>query len=267
MDRNKTIIIVLVAIIAVLGVCIGYVLLTPHTDYETVNLSNGTTINVPKAADATFEKDSNGIRSYVCHSKHTVMDSFNSAEDFSLVGAGAFALARDALLNGSNDVETYKNYQIKENTLNGTHYYIVNITNNETHDNIFIGSESLDIVKHMLDSLVFGPPAEKEVNATVQETQTTNSPSGEYGYCAICGKALTASEANNEYTQGKVCSACAQNPYYQTGEGAQYANEKLFEAYPDEYAWMHEDNSGDDYDYDDRYYDDYDDSYLEDEDY
>lgn len=85
-------------------------------------------------------------------------------------------------------------------------------------------------------------------NATLDETETSSSSeseSGEYGYCAICGRALTYSEANNEHTQGKVCLDCANNPYYQTGEGAQYANEKLFEAYPDEYSWMHEDDSSD----------------------
>ncbi|WP_405303991.1 hypothetical protein [Methanobrevibacter sp.] len=80
------------------------------------------------------------------------------------------------------------------------------------------------------------------LNATLQQTEPTISDSGKYGYCAICGKALSYSEASNEYTQGKVCAACAQNPYYQSGEGAEYANEKLFEAYPDEYAWMHEDS-------------------------
>ena len=84
-------------------------------------------------------------------------------------------------------------------------------------------------------------------NATLVNTTTpTDSESGQYGYCAICGKALSYSEANNEYTQGKVCADCAKNPYYQSGEGAEYANEKLFEAYPDDYAWMNEENSSDD---------------------
>lgn len=86
-------------------------------------------------------------------------------------------------------------------------------------------------------------------NATVVQS---DSDSGKYGYCAICGRALTYSEAHNEYTQGKVCADCASNPYYQSGEGAKYANEKLFEAYPDEYEWMHED-SDDDYDYKNEY--------------
>ena len=81
------------------------------------------------------------------------------------------------------------------------------------------------------------------VNATLNET--VHSDSGKYGYCAICGKALSYSEANDEYTQGKVCHDCAVNPYYQSGEGAQYANKKLFEAYPDEYSWMYEDSDND----------------------
>lgn len=88
-------------------------------------------------------------------------------------------------------------------------------------------------------------------NATLEES--TQTVSGEYGYCAICGNALTYSEAHNEYTQGKVCSSCASNPYYQTGEGADYANSKLAEAYPEEYEGMFDDSS-EDYYYD--YYDD-----------
>lgn len=55
-----------------------------------------------------------------------------------------------------------------------------------------------------------------------------------YGYCAVCGKALSASEANDEYTQGKVCHSCANNP----PGGPDYANQKLKEAYPDEYYWL-----------------------------
>ena len=84
-------------------------------------------------------------------------------------------------------------------------------------------------------------------NATV--TQPTHTESGKYGYCAICGRALSSSEANNEFTQGKVCGDCARNPYYQTEEGAAYANQKLYEAYPDEYEWMYEDTSSVEYDY------------------
>lgn len=89
-------------------------------------------------------------------------------------------------------------------------------------------------------------------NATLTNETTTSSSSsenGQYGYCAICGNALTYSEAHSEYTQGKVCSSCAKNPYYQTEEGSKYANQKLAEAYPDEYEWMNDDSSNDFEDY------------------
>jgi hypothetical protein len=92
-------------------------------------------------------------------------------------------------------------------------------------------------------------------NTTVEDTATEesgsesagsqNSESGQYGYCAICGRALSYSEANHEITQGKVCIDCANNPDYQTGEGADYANRKLYEAYPDEYEWMYENDAAD----------------------
>lgn len=92
-------------------------------------------------------------------------------------------------------------------------------------------------------------------NTTVKDTtseeseseyaSSQNSESGQYGYCAICGRALSYSEANHEITQGKVCIDCANNPDYQTGEGADYANRKLYEAYPDEYEWMYENDASD----------------------
>ena len=63
-----------------------------------------------------------------------------------------------------------------------------------------------------------------------------------YGYCAVCGKALSASEANDEYTQGKLCYSYANNP----PEEPDYVNQKLKEAYPDEYYWL-ETGYGDSY--------------------
>lgn len=88
------------------------------------------------------------------------------------------------------------------------------------------------------------PESIDEVNITNNNTTETDNEVAEssdgaktetsYGYCAVCGKALSASEANNEYTQGKVCHSCANNP----PGGPDYANQKLKEAYPDEYYWL-----------------------------
>ena len=99
------------------------------------------------------------------------------------------------------------------------------------------------------------------INATLnEETSNSNSENGQYGYCAICGKALSYEEAHNEYTEAKVCHDCASNPYYQSGEGADYANKKLYEKYPEEYSWMYEDTD-DNYEYTSDSYEDTYDSY------
>ena len=88
------------------------------------------------------------------------------------------------------------------------------------------------------------PESIDEVNITNNNTTETDNEVAEssdgaktetsYGYCAVCGKALSASEANDEYTQGKVCHSCANNP----PGGPDHANQKLKEAYPDEYYWL-----------------------------
>lgn len=171
-DR-KYIIIALILVIIALVVGIGYALfLHSGVEYQTIQLSNGTTIDAPKSDNCTWTKDKIGVRVYADSIHHVVLTSFNSQEDMTLAGAIAYATVREAMLNGADDVENYNGYQIKENTINGTHIYVVNIVNDTTHDNIFIASENLDILKHMLDSLKFGKPGTATVNATQQSAPT-----------------------------------------------------------------------------------------------
>lgn len=225
MERNNIIIIALIAIIAIIAVCMGYMLLNPSIEYETLHISNGSSIEVPKADDASWNQDSNGIKTFTCESKHTTLMSFNSQEDLSLVGAGAFAIARDYLLTGAKDVEIYKDYQIKENTINGTHFYIVSISSNETHDNIVIGCENLDILKHMLDSLVLGKPGDGPSNATLSGSSTP---------------VQTGSSANND-----------------TSDKNKYSEDDLRRASQEGYNNGYSD-ALDDSNYNDNYYGDYD---------
>lgn len=226
MEKDRIIIIALIAVLAMILVGIGYTLFNPTLEYQTLHLSNATTIEAPKTDDATWNQDPNGIRTFTCESKHTVLMSFNSQEDLNLVGAGAFAIARDVLLNGAKDVETYGEYQIKENTVNSTHYYIVYVSSNETHDNIVIGSDSLDILKHMLDSLLLGPPGDGPLNATHEETSvsvpSTNSAN------------TTHNTNNNRYSEDDLMRASREG--YYTGYS---------DALDDSYSY----DSYDDYDY------------------
>lgn len=99
------------------------------------------------------------------------------------------------------------------------------------------------------------PNNETAINSTENITEVAEDAKASqpqkakaHGYCAICGAPLSLDEATDEYTQGKVCWDCARNPYYQTDPGAAYANEKLEEAYPEDYNGI-----ADEY-YDDEYY-------------
>lgn len=174
MENEKYIIIGLIAAIAVLAIGIGYFFLANSVEYQTIQISSGSTIDVPKADDVKWEIDQNGIRTYSCPSKRVSIISFNSAENLTLVGAGAFAMAREALMADAKNVEVYNSYQIKQNSVNGTPFYLVNISSNVTHDNIVIGCGDLNILKHMLDTLTLGAP--KEVNATLTSSGSSSAP-------------------------------------------------------------------------------------------
>ncbi|WP_458456343.1 hypothetical protein [Methanobrevibacter sp.] len=174
MENEKYIIIGLIVAIALLAIGIGYFLFANSVEYQTIQISSGSTIEVPKADDVKWEIDANGIRIYSCPSKRVSVISFNSAENMTLVGAGAFAMAREALMADADMFEIYKSYEIKKNEINGTTFYLVNISSNETHDNIVIGCGDLDILKHMLDSLSLGAP--KMVNATLTSSGSVSAP-------------------------------------------------------------------------------------------
>lgn len=218
MEKNqKYIIIALIAVISVLAVGIGYMMFNSAVEYQTISLSNGTTMDVPKAGDANWTVNEYGIKMYAATSKKTSVMSFNSEENFNLVGAAGFALARDALINGSSSVETYNGYDIRENTVNGTHYYVVYISNNQTHDNIFMGCGDLDILKHMIDSISFGQPGSSVKNTTVESEPAAVSSD-------------VSSDDKNKYSQDDLRRASQEGYYNGYADG-------LDDSYIDDYEY------------------------------
>ena len=175
--EKKHVIIIILAIIILLAGSVAFMTLN-QTKYQTINISNATTIEAPVADDVSWTVDENGIKTYACPSKHTSLMSFNSEENTGIVGAAAYAQARDSMLEGASDVENYNGYAIKENTINNVKYYIVSTANNSTHDNIVICSESLDILHHMLDSLKYGNGNASSTNSTAPVKADSNSTNG-----------------------------------------------------------------------------------------
>ena len=171
MDK-KYIIIALIAIIAVLAIGIAFSMLSQsNVEYEKIDLSKSASLEVPKVTDANSTRDANGVKTWTFPSRETAISAFNSQEESSLAGAVEFAAVRDTMLNGSSDEQVYKGYEIKENTINGVHYYIVSTVNDTTHDNIILSSTSLEILQHMLDTLTFKKSATAD-NSTVADNST-----------------------------------------------------------------------------------------------
>lgn len=179
MEKNH-IIIILAIFIIITAAGIGFTLFShKNIEYKTINLSNGTTIEVPISDDATFTKDDVGLKTYFSKSFKTVVTSFNSEEDWDLAGGIAFAGLRDSLISQANILETYNGYTIKETDVNNTHYYVTVVGNNNTHDNILILSSDLDILKHILGSIHFGTPVSKNNSAAEQNVSTSTPTSTE----------------------------------------------------------------------------------------
>ena len=171
MDK-KYIIIALVAILAVLAIGIAFSMFgQSNVEYEKISLSKSASLEVPKVSDVNSTKDANGVKTWTFKSKETAISAFNSKEESSLAGAAEFAAVRDSMLNGSTDAQVYKGYEIKENTVNGVHYYIVSTGNDTTHDNILLSSTNLEILQHMLDTLTFKKSATAD-NSTVADNST-----------------------------------------------------------------------------------------------
>ena len=221
METNKKyIIIALVALILALGSVFGYMVMF-HVDYERVHISSTTTIEVPKYDDVSWSEEE-GIKLYSCPSKGVVMQSVNSQENLSLAGAIAYAGIRDGIIENSTSVELYHGYDIRLRTINGTDFYVVSISNNETHDNILILSKNLDILKHMIDSIEFGKP-------TFQANLTSDTPS-------VTIPSNTSKNNSNMYSEYDLMNA-AQYGYLMG----------YYDGYDDSYYYY------DDYDYYDSY--------------
>ena len=178
MDK-KYIIIALVAILAVLAIGIAFSMFgQSNVEYEKISLSKSASLEVPKVSDVNSTKDANGVKTWTFKSKETAISAFNSKEESSLAGAAEFAAVRDSMLNGSTDAQVYKGYEIKENTVNGVHYYIVSTGNDTTHDNILLSSTNLEILQHMLDTLTFKKSATADNSTdTGSASQSDNSKS------------------------------------------------------------------------------------------
>lgn len=154
MDNRKVIIIALIAVIVVLGGLIAYSLFTQNqVQYQTIAVSNATTMEVPVSKNLTFINDTLGIKYYQDDKSGVQVISWNGQEQASAKGSVNIASQFEKQKAGTtqsiiNGVPVYENKKLG--------CFIIEVKNATTNDNIIIVAKDKNMALHMLKSIKFG---------------------------------------------------------------------------------------------------------------
>ncbi len=152
--NGKIIIIALIAVIVVLGGLITYTILTQNqVEYQTIAISNATTMEVPVSKNSTFFNDTLGIKYYQDDKNGVQVISWNGQEQASTKGAANIASQFEKQKAGTTQ-SIEDGVPIYENKKLG--YFIIEIKNSTTNDNIIIVAKDKNMALHMLKSIKFG---------------------------------------------------------------------------------------------------------------
>lgn len=163
MNKIKTILICLIAIVMTCAFCIGLIAMSEQT--TTVKLSETCSINITGEYDTVFENGMNQIK---------IFDKFNNKEYKSIVvysGANAgmqeimtFGMFKSFFVGNAWDTGA----EPVKTQWNGDTVYVIYTGNNITHDNILIISKNRDDCIKMYNSIKYN------INKTTTNNNTTN---------------------------------------------------------------------------------------------
>ncbi len=174
MDTKKLIIIALIAVIVVLGGLIAYTVFTQNqVEYQTIAISNATTMEVPVSENSTFFNDSLGIKYYQDEKSGAQVISWNGQEQASTDGAQKIGTQFEK--QKANTTQTFEDgVPVYENKKLGC--FIIEVKNATTNDNIIIVAKDKDVALHMLKSIKFGV---SNITNAAQVQPYTGSSGGE----------------------------------------------------------------------------------------
>ena len=178
MELNK-IIIALISVIIILLLCfIGFTLYNQYNiEYETIAISNATTIDVPVSNEAQLLKDDLGILYYQDNKYDVSIISWNSQEELSITGA-VDVTAQFEKQKGGNTPEIVDGVPVFYNKETG--YYCIETGNDTTHDNILIMCKNRDIALKIYHSIKYGvSDVEIEQNTVPVSNVNKNNKSSE----------------------------------------------------------------------------------------
>lgn len=154
MERSKKIIIVLLLIVlAILLFIVANAYFNQNVEYQSIYLSNATTIDVPVSDEAEFVSDDLGIKYYQDPKYDVSIISWNSQEELSIRGAADVA-AQFEKQKGGNTPTIEDGVPIYYNSESGM--YCIEAGNDTTHDNILIMCKDKDMALKIYHSIKFG---------------------------------------------------------------------------------------------------------------
>ena len=164
----------MVAVIILVGLVAYMVFNQPDVEYQTIAISNGTTIEVPVSNQANTFKDNLGIFYYQDPKYDVNITSWNSQEELSIMGAVDISSKIELQKGGAtpsieNGVPIYYN--------KNTDSYCIEVGNNTTHDNILIVCKDKDTLIRIYSSIKFGV---SDVSNIANITDSSSSDSSRY---------------------------------------------------------------------------------------
>ena len=154
MDTKKISIIALTIILVALIALGTYLYISNQgPEYQNVHITDTFSLDIPVSDNITNKTISNRINVINDTKNDVIITSFNSAGtslDEMLTDGTQLAATRDAFKVGSEQI-TIANQTVWHNE--GTGYYMVYYTSEQTHDNVVIACKNNDTMAHMISSV------------------------------------------------------------------------------------------------------------------
>ena len=199
MNKNYLIIGILAVVIIALCCAIGYVLLTPQTNYITTTIAeSGTVMEIPD--DMKVVSNNSGITTL--EDENTIVIVFNS-QGKGISELMTYATVKNPIFgNNYNGNLSIDNPNIDGCSLDGKCNAVL-IGNNQTHDNIIVISKNPDIVNHIINSIQWGNKTTATAeSASDDSSQSSTSEPSAYAYKSD-GTPMYSQEEVDEYMANK----------------------------------------------------------------
>lgn len=198
MDLKHMLLAILVVVV-VIGASFFLINYDDSVKYESLEVSNSCSIDIPISDESNSSVISEGIN-FINDTQHDLIVYYFNSENGSAVAAAELAFLRDDFKANATE-QTVANQTVWYNEENGT--YMAFLGSPETHDNVMIVCKDQEILEHMIASLkiyTLGDNATGETNGVVVDSNsTTDAASTSSNTSSVSSTASNSSSSSDGY--------------------------------------------------------------------